>query len=76
MSDKYLTGIKVPHWVRWIAVDGDGVEYGYRNKPEPLEDEYANWWSETGEFHEGKDSILLTEGEPPKNFKEELYKWE
>ena len=68
--DKYLTGIKVPHWVRWIAVDGDGDTRGFRTKP--FTNKFIDVWNVASSFER---SEFLHKDKPPKNWKEELYHW-
>ena len=71
---------EVPDWVNWIAQDASGEWYGYRNKP-VVEDYYwrtndnskyfIDYLSET----ELPDKFLY-KSKPPKDFTQELYRWE
>ena len=71
--NKYMKGIKVPSWVRWIAVDANGEEWGYAKKP-TIEEENIFF---SGSWDEGEtECMCLCIGDAPKNWKEELYKWD
>ncbi len=74
--DKYLTGIDVPGWVRWIAVDANGSVWGFSKEPEKcaIGSEWSNSkWDE--EMGIGKCPVHLYKGKPPKDFTQELYRW-
>jgi len=73
--DKYLTGIKVPDWVKWIAVDKDGSEYGYKFKPH-YSRVFGSWTNRHTEYTNPIEWCFIGVGKPPKNWKEELYTWD
>jgi len=70
--DKYLSGIDVPNWVRWIAQDGDGIWWMYSLKPKIKGDRLSERWYP----QQHGDWLPMHEGKPPKNWEEELYRWD
>ena len=67
--DTLTVEIVVPDWVNWIAVDENGVVYGYEEKPRHSEFFHGEWIIDSGDMCE------LYKGKPPKNWKDELYTW-
>ncbi len=63
----------VPDWCRWIAVDEDGACFAYEKKPVKVKGDYGGYWNGDG-ITDG-DQLHLYKGEPPKNWKDELYTW-
>ena len=63
--DTLTVEIEIPDWVRWIAVDKNGLTEGYSIRPEPE----TRWWLSRDE------SVILYRAKPPKNWKDELYTW-
>ncbi len=55
-----------PGWVNWIAQDEDGHWWGY--SVEPLQHDHGWYENEVGRY------ILLTKGEPNKQWKQSLQK--
>lgn len=59
---------KVPIWCKWIAVDENGSCWGFSLKPES----FVFMWDS---YKLGCESVALYKGNPPKNWKDELYTW-
>ncbi len=59
----------VSKWCRWIAVDKNGECWEFSGKP--LAFSAFEIWNNTQPIK----YRLLYKGEPPKNWKEELYTW-
>jgi len=55
----------VPDWVNWIAVDKSGRGFGYIRRPAKGCEMWVN----------GEGFVCLYQGNPPKNWKDELYTW-
>ena len=57
--------VVIPDWVNWIAQDKDCCWWEYETKPELT----SNCW-------DAFRGSYLYQGKPPKDFTQELYKWE
>lgn len=60
----------VPHWVKWIAIDGDGDVRGFRRLP--FKNKYIDMWNVASH---NERSVFLYKEEIPKNWKDEIYTW-
>ena len=65
---KLKVEIEIPDWVNWMAVDKSGDVYGYEFEPS-LKMNGQMWDHVKGNLYN------LYTGEPPKNWKDELYTW-
>lgn len=59
--------VPIPDWVNWIAQDEDCRWHGYENEPQQL---IGEWGDNRGKW------IELVKGTHPKNWKQELYRFE
>ncbi len=61
---------EVPDWVRWIAVDKNGECWGFENKPK-ISLGFPSMW----DVYMAGNTSKLYHGEPPKDWRDELYTW-
>jgi hypothetical protein len=76
MSDPLNVQVKVPHWVKWIAVDRNGEVFGYRN--EPVKSKHGQYWvvdEKQSSISCAPQDVFLYAGYRPHRWRQELYTW-
>lgn len=70
--DRGRIKVRVPNWVRWMAVDKTGALWFYQHKP--ISSTNYEAWLELAK-HTFSLSDLAGFIKPPKDWKQELYTW-